>query len=112
MLDLKIAPLTGALVISQAAWNRITAEDRARLMAAAQAMESRVRAEAPAQDTESVKVMSGRGLQVITLDAKALGEFRAAADQLVKTMRGTMVPADVYDTAMQERDALRKSKGK
>jgi TRAP-type C4-dicarboxylate transport system substrate-binding protein len=112
MLDLKIAPLTGALIISQAAWNRISEEDRARMTAAAQAMETRVRTEAPAQDAKSVTEMSARGLQVITLDAKALGEFRAAADQVVKTMRGAMVPADVYDMAMQERDALRKSKRK
>jgi TRAP-type C4-dicarboxylate transport system substrate-binding protein len=112
MLDLKIAPLTGALIVSQASWNRISAEDRAKMTAAAQAMENRVRAEAPAQDAESVRVMTSRGLQVIALDAKALGEFRAAADQLVKTMRGSMVPADIYDMALQERDAFRKSKGK
>ena len=110
MLDLKIAPLTGALLISKASWDRISAEDRAKMTAAAQALETRVRTEAPAQDAESVKVMSGRGLQVTTLDAKALGEFRGAADQLVKTMRGSMVPADVYDLALQERDAFRKSK--
>jgi TRAP-type transport system periplasmic protein len=112
MLDLKIAPLTGALLISQASWNRISPEDRAKLTADAQALESRVRTEAPAQDAESVKVMASRGLQVTTLDSKALGEFHAAADQLVKTMRGSMVPADVYDMAMQERDAVRKNKSK
>jgi TRAP-type C4-dicarboxylate transport system substrate-binding protein len=112
MLDLKIAPLAGALLISNAAWNRVSAEDRARMTAAAQALETRVRSEAPAQDTESVKVMASRGLQVTTLDPKALGEFRAAANQLVSTMRGTMVPADVYDMAMQERETLRKSKSK
>jgi TRAP-type C4-dicarboxylate transport system substrate-binding protein len=112
MLDLKIAPLTGALLISSASWNRISAEDRAKIMADAQALETRVRGEAPAQDAESVKVMSSRGLQVTTLDPKALGEFRAAASQLVSTMRGSMVPAEIYDLAVQERDAVRKSKGK
>ena len=75
-------------------------------------MEKRVRAEAPAQDAESVKQMVARGLQVTTLDPKAAAEFRNAATQLVSTMRGSMVPADVYDMAVQERDALRKSKGK
>src|SRR5262249_7233654 len=112
MLDLKIAPLSGALLISQASWNRVSADDRARMTAAAQALEDRVRSEAPAQDAESVKVMSSRGLQVITLDPKTLAEFRSAADQLVKTMRGPMVPVDIYDMAIQERDAFRKSKGK
>jgi TRAP-type C4-dicarboxylate transport system substrate-binding protein len=112
MLDLKIAPLTGALLISQAAWNRITPDDRAKMTTAAQALEARVRAEAPVQDAESVKVMTSRGLQVNTLDAKALAEFRAAATQLVATMRGSMVPADIYDMAVAERDAFRKNKSK
>jgi TRAP-type C4-dicarboxylate transport system substrate-binding protein len=112
MLDLHIAPLTGAMIMSNAAWGRISAEDKPKVAAAAEAMEKRVRAEAPAQDAESVKQMVARGLQVITLDAKAAAEFRTAATQLVSTMRGSMVPADIYDVAVQERDALRKSKGK
>jgi TRAP-type C4-dicarboxylate transport system substrate-binding protein len=112
MLDLHIAPLTGAMIISTTAWGRISAEDRPKVTAAAQALEKRVRAEAPAQDAESVKQMVARGLQVITLDAKAASEFRAAANQLTSTMRGSMVPVDVYDLAAQERDAIRKSKGK
>jgi len=112
MLDLHIAPLTGAMIISNSAWNKISEEDKAKVTAAAQTMEKRVRAEAPAQDAESVKQMVARGLQVTTLDPKAAAEFRNAATQLVSTMRGSMVPADVYDMAVQERDALRKSKGR
>jgi TRAP-type C4-dicarboxylate transport system substrate-binding protein len=112
MLDLHIAPLTGALLISNTAWNKISPEDRVKVAAAAQALEKRVRSEAPAQDAESIKQMTARGLQVTTMDPKAAAEFRAAATQLVSTMRGGMVPADVYDMAMQERDAFRKSKSK
>jgi TRAP-type C4-dicarboxylate transport system substrate-binding protein len=112
MLDLHIAPLTGAMIVSNTAWNKISAEDKPKVTAAALALEKRVRAEAPGQDAESVKQMTARGLQVITLDAKAAAEFRSAANQLVSTMRGTLVPADVFDMAVQERDSLRKSKGK
>jgi TRAP-type transport system periplasmic protein len=112
MLDLHIAPLTGAMIISNSAWNKISAEDKVKVAAAAETMEKRVRAEAPAQDAESVKQMVARGLQVTTLDPKAAAEFRTAATQLVSTMRGSMVPADVYDMAVQERDSLRKPKGK
>jgi TRAP-type C4-dicarboxylate transport system substrate-binding protein len=113
MLDLHIAPLTAAMIISNSAWNDVSAEDKPKVTAAAQALEKRVRAEAPAQDAASVKAMVDKGgLQVITLDPKAAAEFRTAANELVLTMRGTMVPADVFDMAVQERDALRKSKGK
>ncbi len=112
MLDLHIAPLTGAMIISNGAWDRIAADDRPKVTAAALALEKRVRTEAPVQDAESVKQMVARGLQVISLDAGAASEFRAAANQLVSTMRGSMVPADVFDMAVQERDRIRKSKGK
>lgn len=112
MLDLHIAPLVGAMIVSNTAWNKISAEDKPKVTAAALALEKRVRAEAPEQDAKSVKEMTARGLQVITLDPKAAAEFRSAAGQLNQTMRGSMVPPDIYDMAVQERDALRKSKGK
>jgi TRAP-type C4-dicarboxylate transport system substrate-binding protein len=82
------------------------------LHAAAQALEQRVRTEAPIQDAESIKQMQARGLQVITLDPKAAAEFRAAATEVTATMRGSMVPADIYDAAVQERNAFRKSHGR
>jgi TRAP-type transport system periplasmic protein len=113
MLDVHIAPLTAALLISNSAWNRISPEDRVKVTAAALALEKRVRAEAPKQDADSVQSMVTKGgLQVITLEPKAAAEFRAAANQLATTMRGSMVPNDVYDLAVQARDAFRKSKGK
>jgi TRAP-type C4-dicarboxylate transport system substrate-binding protein len=113
MLDVHIAPLTAALLISNSAWNRISREDQFKVTAAAQALEKRVRAEAPKQDADSVQSMVTKGgLQVITLEPKAAAEFRAAATQLATTMRGSMVPNDVYDLAVQARDAFRKSKGR
>jgi TRAP-type transport system periplasmic protein len=112
MLELHIAPLVGATVISLDAWHRISPADQATMTAAAEAMEARIRVDAPKQDAESVAAMKARGLQVIALDAKAAAAFRAAAGQLSTTMRGGMVPADIYDMAVQARDAFRKSKGR
>jgi len=109
MLDLHIAPLVGAMIMSNTAWNKISAEDKPKVTAAALALEKRVRTDAPAQDAESVKQMVTRGLQVITLDTKAAAEFRSAATQLNSSMRGSMVPPEIYDMAVKERDGVRKS---
>ena len=109
LLDLHIAPLVGAMIMSNTAWNKISAEDKPKVTAAAEALEKRVRSDAPTQDAESVKQMVARGLQVITLDAKAAAEFRTAATTLNQSMRGSMVPADIYDMAVKERDAVRKT---
>ena len=89
-----------------------SAEDRVKVTAAAQALEDNVYAPMPAAGRRLRQVDAERGLTVIKLDPKAAAEFRAAADALVATMRGEMVPADVFDLAVQTRDAVRKAKGK
>jgi TRAP-type C4-dicarboxylate transport system substrate-binding protein len=112
MLDVRASPFFGGIVITNNAWNKISAEDRVKITDAAKAFEKRMNSEAPALDASSIKTMASRGLTVTTLDPKTLGEFRTAAERLVTSSRGTMVPADVFDQAVQERDAFRKTKGK
>jgi len=112
MLDLHIAPLTGALIMSNSAWAKISPEDQAKVVAAANALEQSIRTGAPDLDAKSVKAMQDRGLTVITLDAKAMAEFRTEALKLAQTMRGNMVSAAVYDQAVAERDAVRKARGR
>jgi TRAP-type C4-dicarboxylate transport system substrate-binding protein len=109
MLDLRVAPLVGALVMTNAAWNRIDPADQKAIQTSVDAFEARILTDAPKQDAESVATMKARGLTVTTLDARAAAEFRTAAEKLVGTMRGNMVPADVYDMAVRERDAFRKA---
>jgi TRAP-type C4-dicarboxylate transport system substrate-binding protein len=113
MLDVHIAPLTGALVVANGTWNKISPEDRAKITTAAQTLEARIRTEAPALDASSIKTMTERGLEVIKLDPKALAEFRTEAARLTGTIEASgMVPADIYRMAVSERDAYRKSKGR
>lgn len=111
MLDVKLAPLLGATVMTNDAWNRIDAADRPKILAEAAKLEQRFMTEAPKLDATAVGTMSQRGLKVTTLSPAAAAEFRRTAETLVSTMRGTMVPADVFDAAMQARTAYRKTKG-
>jgi TRAP-type C4-dicarboxylate transport system substrate-binding protein len=110
MLDLRIAPLVGATVVTKAAWDRLSPADQAAVTSAARAMQQRVMADVPKTDAESVAAMQKRGLKVVTLDAKARAEFDAAAARLVPTLRGSIVPGDIYDLAVKERDAFRQSR--
>jgi TRAP-type transport system periplasmic protein len=112
MLDVRVAPLIGALVMTKTAWGRLSAADQKAIADSAKSFERRVMADAPKLDADSVATMKTRGLTVAPLDAKARTEFHAAAEQLVTTMRGSMVPADVFDLAVRERDAFRKTKGR
>src|SRR5688572_19406067 len=109
MLDIHVAPLYGALVMTSEAWNKVAANDRQAVAAAAKNIEKRLLGDAPKLDADSVATMKTRGLTVTTLDAKAAATFRAEAEKMSATMRGNIVPADVYDAAIRERDAFRKT---
>ena len=106
----KLAPLVGATIISNDTWKKLSPADQAKMEAAAKALETRVRGEAPKQESDSLAAMKTRGLEVIVPDAKAQADFRAASAKLVQSMRGDMVPADVFDQAVAARDAFRKTK--
>jgi len=110
MLDVRLAPLVGATVMTDTAWNKISPEDRAKMLAAASVMEQQINTQAPGLDAKSIAAMKTAGLQIVTLDAKAVAEFRGAAENLGATQRGAMIPSDVYDLAVREREAFRKAK--
>lgn len=105
MLDIGLSPVVGATVVTKKAWNAIPAADRPKLLAAAAGVQKRLQEEVPKQDLASIAEMTRRGLTV----AKASGpEWRKEVDGLAVTMRGEMVPKDVFDQALKARDAYRK----
>lgn len=111
MLDVKLAPLLGATVMTNDAFNKIDAADRPKVLAEAAKLEARFMTEAPKLDATAIGTMAARGLKVTTLTPAATAEFRKTAEALVGSMRGTTVPADMFDAAMQARTTYRKSKG-
>ncbi|MCC7044108.1 MAG: TRAP transporter substrate-binding protein DctP [Acidobacteria bacterium] len=112
MLDLRVAPLVGATVVSKTAWNRLSADDRRIVSDAALAMQRRVLADVPKVDADAVAAMRKAKLTVTTLDAAARAEFQRAAAQILPSMRGSIVPADMYDMALKARDSYRQSRGR
>jgi TRAP-type C4-dicarboxylate transport system substrate-binding protein len=107
MLDIGLAPIVGATVITKKTWVRITDTDRAKLIESALAVEKRLQVDVPKQDAFAVLLMQQQGLTV----TKASGpEWRQEGEALAATMRGEMVPQDIFDLALKARDAFRKQK--
>jgi len=107
MLDIGLAPVVGATVINRKTWLRIPEADRTTLQAAADAVEKRLQGDVPKQDALAMAMMQQQGLTV----TKAEGpEWRKEAETLAATMRGEMVPRDIFDLAVKERDAFRQRK--
>jgi TRAP-type C4-dicarboxylate transport system substrate-binding protein len=109
MLEIGLSPLVGATVVTQKAWKAMNEADRTAVRAAAQAMQERLRSEVPEQDRDAVAQMRKRGLQVSAPgDPEA---WREIGDHFAELMRGSYVPADLYDRARAERDAFRREHG-
>jgi TRAP-type C4-dicarboxylate transport system substrate-binding protein len=108
MLDIRVAPLVAGVVMSDAAWTRLSQEDRTVMLGIAAETEKKLFANAASLDASHIKEMQASGLKVITLDNAAAAAFRATADKLTASQRGSMIPADVYDLAVRERNAIRK----
>ena len=104
MLDIGLAPVVGATVMTRKAWNAVPDGDRPRLRAAAAGVQKRLQDDVPKQDAAAVAEMTRRGLVVTQASAP---EWRREIDALAKTMRGEMVPPDVFDLAVKARDAYR-----
>jgi len=108
MLDVGLAPLVGATLITERAWSRIDAADQAAMLAASARAEAQLLTEIPDQDKEALAEMKARGLKV---NAPADKSWQATAAEFAKSQRGTFVPVDIYDLAVRERDAYRAARG-
>jgi TRAP-type C4-dicarboxylate transport system substrate-binding protein len=111
MLDIHVGPLLGAIVVTKAAWSATSPEDQAKITAAAKVFETSTSKSVPAQDAASVVEMQKRGLTVTKMADKDSADLYAQIAKLVASMRGDMVPADMYDAAKKALDAYR-AKGK
>ncbi len=105
MLDIGLAPVVGATVVTKKAWNAVPAADRPKLLASAAGVQKRLQDDVPKAEAAAIAEMTRRGLAV----TKASGpEWRKEVDGLAVTMRGEMVPKDMFDLALRARDTYRK----
>ncbi len=107
MLDLGISPIVGATVVSKRTWDRISAADRAKMVEISLKVEKQLQADVPKQDGLATVLMQNQGLKVTKGNP---AEWQQLAESLAQTMRGKMVPPDVFDLAQKERDAFRKQR--
>lgn len=107
MLDIGLAPFLGATIVSKKVWDAIPAADRTKMLEVSAGVEAQLRADVPKGDALAVTMMGAQGLKV----TKASGaEWKQEAEVLSRTMRGQMVPQDIFDLALKARDAYRQHK--
>ena len=107
MLDVPLAPVINALVVTAKAWAGLSNEDQEVFQTIGEQIEDQLWEEVPRQDREAIEVMRGRGLTTVVLDKAATTKLRRNVDELTASMRGSMIPLDIYDLALQTRNAYR-----
>ncbi|MCS7316319.1 MAG: TRAP transporter substrate-binding protein DctP [Bryobacterales bacterium] len=112
MIDLKWAPLVGGTIVSKKTWERIPDSLRPALLEAARSAGLRLRGEIRKLGDDAVLEMKKRGLNVITLDAATMAEWRREVEEAYPKLRGRLVPAELFDEVRRLRDEFRAQRAK
>jgi TRAP-type C4-dicarboxylate transport system substrate-binding protein len=99
MLELNWAPLVGAAVVRQEAWEKIPAALRATLLSTAAETGQLVKAAGRAESDAAVTAMVKRGLVVQSVPSAVATEWQAVVEKVNDRVRGVIVPTDIYDKA-------------
>ena len=97
MLEVKWVPLVGATVITKKAWEKISPDKREGLLTASAEAGRQMQARSRTESNEAVEAMKKRGLQVHAVSPELENEWRQFAEGIYPKMRGTIVPAEMFD---------------
>ena len=107
MLEINWAPVVGALVVTQKAWDDMSPAGRQALRSAGEKAGVLIRNKARQEVEEAVEAMRKRGLVVNKPNPDQLREWQELADKLYPRVRGNLVPAETFDEVFQHVKAYR-----
>jgi TRAP-type C4-dicarboxylate transport system substrate-binding protein len=107
MLEINWAPVVGALVVTQKAWDDMSPAGRQALRSAGEKSGVLIRNKARQEVEEAVEAMRKRGLVVNKPNPDQLREWQELADKLYPRIRGNLVPAETFDEVFQHVKAYR-----
>lgn len=107
MAAMEWAPLTGAVVLSRDAWQRIPAAMRPQLQAAANKAALDAQAQIRSFESEAIEAMKKYGLQVHEVPEDARAEWEREVADAYGAMVQSSVPQGIFDTVKGIRDHYR-----
>ena len=100
MLELNWGPLVGALVIRRQTWEKIPEARRAELLRSAATVGAEFKVAGRKEGSDAVKAMEKRGLKVTKVTPEIAEAWRQSAEAVYPKIRGSIVPADIFDQAL------------
>jgi TRAP-type C4-dicarboxylate transport system substrate-binding protein len=107
MLDMNWVPLVGAAIINKKTWDSLSPEAQAALRKSAREAGKLIKADGRRENVESIEAMRKRGLKIHTLTPELDAEWDRTVEQAWPKIRGTVVPADIYDEVMSQLKTFR-----
>jgi TRAP-type C4-dicarboxylate transport system substrate-binding protein len=101
MLDLNWAPVAGGLIINEKTWNSMPADVQAAVLKAAVDAGNEIQTKGRAESDAAVVAMQKRGLTVVPIPPAVEAEWRKTSEALYPKIRGSMVPADMFDEVVR-----------
>jgi TRAP-type transport system periplasmic protein len=101
MIDVKWAPIVGALVFTLPVWEAMTAAARSAIQDSARDAVGGLRAYQTRADAEAITVMEQRGLKVQRLGPADMQVWERFAQSAYPLIRGHMVPEDGFDATVR-----------
>lgn len=110
MLDLRLAVLSGATLLSKDTWDKIPAAVRPEILKISQQAGVDIREEIRKLESGSIGMMQQFGLNVVHPDAAAYAEWKQLIEtKLYPSMRSQGMPPDLFDEVKRLRDEYRKA---
>jgi TRAP-type transport system periplasmic protein len=111
MLEMNWVPLVGAALINKKTWDTLSPEAQAALRKSAQEAGKLIKADGRRENVESIEALRKRGAKIHPLPPEIDAEWDKVVEQAWPKIRGTVVPADIYDEVMSWLKTFRATQG-
>jgi TRAP-type C4-dicarboxylate transport system substrate-binding protein len=101
MLEVNWLPLVGALVVTKKSWEALQPAEREAMMKSAVQCGEEIQEHGRQENQDAITAMQKRGLQVHPVSKEAEEEWRRFSESLYPNIRGTIVPADMFDEVVR-----------
>ena len=110
MLEMNWAPLVGGIVIDKRTWNSFPKEWQDAFHKAAQDAGDEIKQKGRVESKKAITAMQKRGLRVQHNTPEIQAAWRKLAEELYPKIRGTIVPAEMFDRVQALLNEYRASK--
>jgi TRAP-type C4-dicarboxylate transport system substrate-binding protein len=109
MLDMRWAPIVGAMVVKRQSFEALPIEIRQYLLRTGREAGVRMRAQARAEDEAAIGAMRDKqGLVVVPFPAQMEAEWTRQVERAYPSIRDKVVPADTFDAAVAALESYRR----